>query len=95
MRIRDADTSLMFWACIVALLLTELFGLTNNTHPPHYFFSIDPNSHSLFFAYAVAAPFAVHVQFHGRQGHVVAAFTPPVSRCNHRSRAAPSSPAWQ
>ena len=64
----------MFGICVVALLLTELFGLINSTHAPHYFLSVDPNSHSPFFAYAVASMFAVHVQFHGRQGHVAAAF---------------------
>jgi hypothetical protein len=63
----------IFYSAIALFLLSELLGLTNLAHAPHHFFSVDPNSHSPFFAFAVAALFAAHLQFHGRQAHVFAA----------------------
>ncbi len=59
---------------MVMLLLTELLGLTQVVHSPHSFLSFDPNRHSPFFAFAVAAMFALHALFHGRQLHLAAAF---------------------
>ena len=71
---RRADLRLLFRSAMVMLLLTELLGLTQVVHSPHSFLSFDPNRHSPFFAFAVAARFALHALFHGRQLHLAAAF---------------------
>ncbi len=71
----DAQVRLAFRAGVAFLLFTELLALTGIAPAPHRFLTLDPNSHSPFFAYAVAGIFAIHAIVYGRQAHVVAAFT--------------------
>lgn len=76
MRTRTGDGSdldRLFLAAIASLLLTELFGLARLAPAPHELVSLDPNAHSPFLAFAVAAMFALHALFHGRALHLAAA----------------------
>lgn len=70
----DAQVRLVFRAGVAFLLFTELLALTGIAPAPHRFLTLDPNSYSPFFAYAVAGVFVIHVIIYGRQAHVFTAF---------------------
>ena len=70
----DAQVRLAFRAGVAFLVLTEFLALTGIAPAPHRFLTLDPNTYSPFFAYAVAGVFAIHVIVHGRQAQVLAAF---------------------